>query len=123
MEIADWLENDEKQLKSSRVDNSSVRGFHPAETGTIRFSQWQGSWGAFYLILELPFFGPKQTRYTFFWPLHTNSLSAYCVTYMLRLRRDRPRPPAEISNPGNRQRRYGVLQQGSYHNMHEARER
>ena len=52
MEIADWLKNDEKQLKSSRMDNSGVPGLHPAKTATLRFRPMAGLVGCvFYLIL------------------------------------------------------------------------
>ena len=62
-----WLaKNDEKQLKSSRADNSGVPGLYPAKTGTMRFRPTLGLLGCvFYLISVLPVFVPKRTRYLF----------------------------------------------------------
>ena len=50
MEIADWLKNDQKQLKSSRVDNSGVPRLHPAKTGTLRFRPMAGLVGCVFLL-------------------------------------------------------------------------
>ena len=67
MEIGGWLKNDKKQLKPSRVDNSGVRGLHPAKTGTVHFiSEWQGSRGAFCLILALLFLAQNGQGIRFF---------------------------------------------------------